>query len=32
MSYEKSTDLSVVGAPVMESFRKFAQETGRWSM
>mmetsp|Transcript_346 Transcript_346/g.490 ORF Transcript_346/g.490 Transcript_346/m.490 type:complete len:459 (+) Transcript_346:37-1413(+) len=29
MSYEKSTDLSVVGAPVMESFRQFAKETGR---
>jgi diaminopimelate decarboxylase len=29
MSDEKSTDLSVIGAPVMESFRRFAKETGR---
>jgi diaminopimelate decarboxylase len=29
MSYEKSTDLEVVGAPVMEKFVAFAKETGR---
>lgn len=29
MSYEKSTDLQVVGAPVKAAFERFAQETGR---
>ena len=29
MSYEKSTDLQVVGSPVKELFQKFAEETGR---
>ena len=29
MSYEKSTDLAVVGVPVKEAFEKFAEETGR---
>ena len=29
MSYEKSTDLQVVGAPVKAVFERFAQETGR---
>jgi diaminopimelate decarboxylase len=29
MSYEKSTDLQVVGLPVKEAFQQFAQETGR---
>lgn len=29
MSYEKSTDLQVVGAPVKEAFEAFAAETGR---
>lgn len=29
MSYEKSTDLQIVGAPVAEQFAAFAEETGR---
>mmetsp|Transcript_38561 Transcript_38561/g.49175 ORF Transcript_38561/g.49175 Transcript_38561/m.49175 type:complete len:473 (+) Transcript_38561:64-1482(+) len=29
MSFEKSTDLSVVGAPVKDAFVRFAEETGR---
>lgn len=29
MSYEKSTDLSVVGVPVSASFEQFFRETGR---
>lgn len=29
MSYEASTDLQLVGAPVTEAFRTFAEETGR---
>jgi diaminopimelate decarboxylase len=29
MSYEKSTDLQLVGEPVREAFRKFAEATGR---
>jgi diaminopimelate decarboxylase len=29
MSYEKSTDLAVVGVPVKEAFEAFAKETGR---
>jgi diaminopimelate decarboxylase len=29
MSYEYSTDLQKVGAPVAEAFRQFAEETGR---
>ena len=29
MSYESSTDLAVVGAPVKEAFEAFAAETGR---
>jgi diaminopimelate decarboxylase len=29
MSYEKSTELAVVGAPVKEAFERFAAETGR---
>ena len=29
MSYEKSTDLAVIGAPVKDAFVKFAEETGR---
>jgi len=29
MSYEKSTDLAVVGAPVKDAFEAFAAETGR---
>ena len=29
MSYEKSTDLQVVGAPVKEAFEAFAKDTGR---
>ncbi len=29
MSFEKSTNLQVVGSPVRENFRRFAAETGR---
>lgn len=29
MSYEKGTELAVVGQPVKEAFEKFAAETGR---
>lgn len=29
MSYEKSTDLKVVGEPVKQAFKAFAEETGR---
>ncbi|KAJ1432778.1 diaminopimelate decarboxylase [Ochromonadaceae sp. CCMP2298] len=29
MSYEKSTDLSLVGEPVVQAFKAFAEETGR---
>ena len=29
MSYETSTNLQIVGSPVRENFRKFAEETGR---